>query len=535
MPSWVILIPLLLPVAAALVIFTLERFRPNFGLAWLIAMLTSAIDWALLLVLQLRKPAPLQIADWLPFATQMDDRLLLQVDGVSWPLAFSLAALLLAVILTAPVRLGKKSYPIAWASNLFILGMGLAGVLSGNLLTLLLVWSLIDVVELGIMLRTVHEPRLNAQVVVAFMARVTGSIVALSAFIVGVNQNPGSEASAFPQASALLLVAAGLRLGVLPLNLPYQQEIQMRRGVGTLLRTVSAATSLVLLARLSPTQMPTGWMNFLLFGTAVGTLYAAGMWAGAANELSGRPYWVVALAGMAIGCVLNGSPLTSLIWSTAMILYGGVLFLYSARARFSVILPILAALAMSGLPFTPTAFGWPGLLGDALSLFDLALILSAALLIFGMIRHALTTGDALKNMQGWIQVAYPLGLVLLIGSGWLMILLGPAGFLTIGRFPASLAVVLLSVGMITILLFQPKLAYLKERLAWMDTLLSAVVKWIVSFFSFHWLYSILQNFMDLLRRLIISLSLVLEGEGGVLWALVLLALLLTLLMPGMGH
>ncbi len=532
MPSWVILVPLLLPVAAALVIFVLERFRPNFGLAWLIAMLTAVIDWSLLLVMQLRTPAPLQVADWLPIAVKMDDRLLFQVDGVSWPLAFSLAALLMAVILTAPVRLGQKSYPIAWASNLFILGMGLMGVLSGNLLTLLLVWTLIDLVELVVMLRTVHEARLNTQVMIAFMVRVSGTIVALSAFIVGVNRNPGAEVSAFPQASVLLLVAAGLRLGVLPLNLPYQQEIQMRRGVGTLLRTVSAATSLVLLARLTPTQLPTGWLNFLLFSTAVITLYAAGMWVSAADELGGRPFWVLALAGMAIGCVLNGSPLTSLIWSTAMILYGGVLFLYSARARFSLALPILAALAMSGLPFTPTAFGWPGLLGTNFSLFDLTLILAAALLIVGMIRHAQTSGDALRNMQGWIQVAYPLGLFLLIASGWLIALLGPDEFLTLGRWPASVAVAVLSIGLIGLTLSQRRLGYLKDRMAWLDTILRALGRWIVSFFSFRWLFTLLQNFMDLLGRFVNSLSLILEGEGGVLWALVLLALLLTLMMPG---
>ncbi|GAP14194.1 hypothetical protein LARV_01960 [Longilinea arvoryzae] len=535
MPSWVILIPLLLPIAAALAIFVLERFRPNFGLAWLMAILASTIDWGLLLVLRLRTPAPLQVADWLPFTVQMDDRLLLQVDGISWPLAFSLATLLMAVILTAPVRLGQKSYPIAWASNLFITAMGMVGVLSGNLITLLLVWSLIDFVELVVMLRTVNEPRLNTQVVVAFIVRVSGTIVALSAFIVGKNLDLTSEVSPFPQASILLLVAAGLRLGILPLNLPYRQEIQMRRGVGTLLRMASSATSLVLLARLNPTQLPTGWMNFLLFGTAIGTLYAASMWAGATNELNGRPYWVVATAGLAIACVINGSPISSLVWSTAMILYGSVLFLYSARARFSLALPILAALAMSGLPFTPTAYGWPGLLGDTFNLFDMAMILAVALLIVGLVRHAMAPGEALKNMQGWIQVAYPLGLVLLVGSGWLIAVIGPDGFFTAGRWPASLAAVLLAIGWIAAILYQRLLVHMKERLAWLDSLLRAIARWMVSFFSFRWLYSVLQDFMELLRRLVNSLSLILEGEGGVLWALVLLALLLTVLIPGTGH
>ncbi len=41
-----------------------------------------------------------------------------------------------------------------------------------------------------------------------------------------------------PQAGLLLIVAAGLRLGVLPVHLPYNSESSLRRGLGTMLRLV---------------------------------------------------------------------------------------------------------------------------------------------------------------------------------------------------------------------------------------------------------------------------------------------------------
>lgn len=535
MPSWVILIPLLLPVTAALVIFALERLRPNFGLAWLVAMLAAMSIWGLLLAMGLRNPAPLVLADWLPFLVRLDDRLLLQVDGISWPLAFSLATLLLAVILTAPVRLAQNSIPTAWASNLFITSMGLAGVLSGNLITLLLVWVLIDIVELIVMLRTVHEETLNRQVVISFAVRVSGTIVALAALVA--SQEPGLSAApdAFPRANVLLLIAAGLRLGVLPLNLPYQQEVRMRRGVGTLLRMISAATSLLLMARLTPTEVSAGWGGWLLFGTAVAVVYSAAMWASAQNELEGRPYWIVATAGLAISSVINGNPLNSLAWSTLMILSGGVLFLYSARGRFTIVLPALAALALSGLPFTPAAFGWPGVLDESITIFDLVMIVAVALLLLGMIRHALAPGDPLKDMQGWIRVAYPLGLFLLVGSSWLIALFGKNDAFIPGPWGVSLATVLVSAGMGFFLWRGQRLTQLEQRFAWLDKPLRAVGRWLASFFSFRWLYTLLQNFLGVLRGGVEGLSLILEGEGGVLWAMVLLLLLLTLLIPGVGR
>lgn len=535
MPSWVILILLLLPIAAALSIFALERLRPNFGLAWLIAFLAAVGNWGLLMALGWLNPAPYELADWLPFQVGLDDRLLLQVDAVSWPLAFGLAALLLAVILTAPVRLSKRSIPLAWASNLFITSMGLIGVLSGNLITLLLVWTLIDIVELIVMLRTVNEPRLNRQVVFAFAGRMSGTIVALAALVVNQDVVSTAAPSAFPQANVLLLLAAGLRLGVLPLNLPYLQEIPMRRGVGTLLRMVSAATSVVLLARLTPIEVTAGWGGLLLFGSAVASLYAAAKWASAADELDGRPYWIISSAGLALISVINGNPFNSLAWSMMMILSGGVLFLYSARAKFSIALPLLAAAALSGLPFTPAAFGWPGILDESFTIFDIVPVLTVALLMVGIVRHALTPGDLLKDMQGWIRVAYLLGLFLLVGSAWLVVLLLPGKAFIIGPWPVSVAALLVAIVLVLLGLRWQTFGQWQPRLAWLAGLIRPVAKWLDSIFRLHWLYALFNNFLLVVRRIVNVFSLILEGEGGVLWTLVLLALLLTLLLPKGGR
>jgi hypothetical protein len=61
------------------------------------------------------------------------------------------------------------------------------------------------------------------------------------------------------------------------------------------------------------------------------------------------------------------------------------------------------------------------------------------------------------------------------------------------------------------------------------------VTFLREFFSMGWFYGLLWGAYHLLRRGISSINLILEGEGGILWTLLLLTLLLSLLMqPGLG-
>ena len=61
-----------------------------------------------------------------------------------------------------------------------------------------------------------------------------------------------------------LLIAVGLRLGVLPLHIYYLHEPPLRRGLGSMLRFVPAAASLVLLARIGEVGIPLEITPYLL-------------------------------------------------------------------------------------------------------------------------------------------------------------------------------------------------------------------------------------------------------------------------------
>jgi len=111
------------------------------------------------------------------------------------------------------------------------------------------------------------------------------------------------------------LIAAGLRLGVLPLHLPYGKENVVRRGFGTSLRLVSAAASLILLARIPAESLHSVISPYLLILAGITALYAGWMWLRSSDEILGRPFLVLCMASLAVADSLRGNPTGSLGWA----------------------------------------------------------------------------------------------------------------------------------------------------------------------------------------------------------------------------
>jgi hypothetical protein len=228
-----------------------------------------------------------------------------------------------------------------------------------------------------------------------------------------------------------MLLAVGLRLGVLPLNLPYTREVYAWRGLGNVLRMIGPASSLVVLGRMPAQVVPDEWRPLLLGLSALAALYGSMMWLVSNHELNGRPYWSISMAALAIASVINGSPQASIAWGTTLILSGSVLFLYSAQRRRNLIIPLLGLLSITGLPFFPTASGLAGVIGPQPRFSSLIFLISVVLLILGFLRHLLRPREELYRMERWIHTVYPAGLLFLILAHWGIAVFGWPGSLTL--------------------------------------------------------------------------------------------------------
>ncbi|MBU2610612.1 MAG: hypothetical protein KJ606_06645 [Chloroflexi bacterium] len=514
-----ILLPILLLIVTALTLVILRLARPNFKYNWLIAGGGAILALIAVLLWQLRLPQTLALPAWQLQAFFHYSPTWL-ADSVSWPYALSLTVLALAIVLTSVVRANVN--PMTWAGMFMLTALGLLAVTAENPLTLVLAWTAIDLMELVSMLLSVESEEQSEGVVVAFAARLAGTGLVIWASILSVSSGTLLSFSNFPdRAGIYLLLAAGLRLGVLPLHLPYRHENTLRRGFGSSLRLVSAASSLVLLARIPASAVNASLTPFLLTLAALAALYAGWMWIRASDELTGRPYWLLGMASLAVAASLRANPTGSIAWGIALLLGGGYLFLNSARQRSLIWLSLFALWGLTALPFSLTASGWSS--GTQISAFFWILFLPAqALLLAGFFRHSSNVGEtSLESQLPWVKVIYLLGLLLLPLSQVLLGLWGWDGARQVGVWWAALTALALSAG----------LAWLSTKVLTRLTRPGATSRW-DDVLRLDWLYRAAWGMYRSLGQVSQIITSTLEGDGGLIWSFIILLLALSLLIPG---
>jgi hypothetical protein len=245
------------------------------------------------------------------------------------------------------------------------------------------------------------------------------------------------------------------------------------------------------------------------------------------DELAGRPYWIITLASLAIASALRGNPLGSVAWGVALVLVGSALFLASIQHKILQRVLLIAGLwGISSLPFSPTAPGWESGVGPSWAAW-LAwpmLVAAQALLAAGFIRHAARPAASvpLDAQIAWARNIYPIGIGLPLATLILLGLFGWDGARSLGTLPAGLSAAALTLALL----------WLTPRLRWLNPLRAHWVRpqqtepsRLDSFYNPVW------NLYRTFGRMSESISAALEGDGGILWALLFLVLFLSLLAP----
>ncbi len=528
-----ILLPIGLLLVAALVITILDRVRPKFGTAWLIATGASVFAWLTVFIFRLRLPTTLPILSWEGTDLDLLGHFSLILDYQSWPYVLALITITLAIVLTGAARARYDSTPRAWAASMTITALGLVALQAGTSLTMMAAWAVADLFELFYLLRLAETPEFNFRIIVAYGVRMASILMLFLATMIGWQSAGSFDLTAIPQSAAIFfLIAAGLRLGVLPLNLPFLQEPVLRRGGGNILRLAPVASSLVLLARLPKNVLPESmrgysWIFFALL--AISALYAAFRWLSAKDEIEGRPFWIVALASLATVSVLNGQPQASLPWGLALLLPGSLLFLYYPRVQRMNFLLYFGLIGLIGLPYTPLASGWLGLVGNGFNLWTVFFILVHTLMVLGYINRILQPGGEAGALESWSRVVFPLGLIIIIQAILTLDLIGWPGSLTLGIWWLPLiSSVLALIAFILIRRLGISAPYLQLPAS---SRLAGILDWVSPridpLFRLDWLYRLIWSIYSFIGRILQIFSKILEGEGGILWTLLLLLLLIS--------
>ncbi|HUI90107.1 MAG TPA: hypothetical protein VLX61_15420 [Anaerolineales bacterium] len=513
-----ILITALLLFLTALAVVILQIMRPEFRFTWLTAVGGALLAWISVLLWQPNMPLSFDVLSWRP-TSLFSESPAFSAEMITWPYALGLVTLAVAILLTASVDETFTS-AFAWAGSLTLCGLGLLAITAANPLTLALVWAALDLAELIITLRSINDSAASERTVISFATRAAGIglLVWANVLTAAAGKSPDFSTIA-PQAGLYLLMASGFRLGVLPLHLPYSSESTLRRGFGTALRLVSAASSLVVLAHIPASSLASPLTPFLLILAAIAGIYGGWMWLRAPQELIGRPFWVIGLASLAVAATLFGNPVGTVVWGTAMILVGGALFLASAQQTWISRALLIGAFSLSALPFSLTAAGWQGNTMGFWYILPLLLV-AQALLMTGYIRSALrpSTRSSLASQPIWTRSIYPIGIGFLLFNQILLGVWGWNGALKIGGWEASIFVSLLTLGLLWAIPRFPSLNPMPAH--WTRPSFTPAL---------DRLYENLWAIYRWLARFSQAISDILEGDSGIMWTLLFLVLFISLM------
>lgn len=510
-----ILVTCLLLFITALALVVLRVTQPNARFAWLAASVGAALSFLSMFIWLAQMPFELTLPAWQP-ESLFSTPILFSADGVSWALAASISALTLSVLLTSVTR-PVFTNTLAWSGILALGGMGVLAVTANNPLTLLLMWAFLDLTELITQLSSVNGEKNSERVVISFGTRILGIGFLIWSYVESLASGNTIVFQSMPaNASIYLVIAAGLRLGVLPLHLPYAAESSLRRGFGTQLRLVGAASTLSVLGRIQ--TIPTGFTPILMVLVGIAAVYGGWMWLRAPDELNGRPYWMIGMASLAVLSALSGNSIGAIAWACALILVGGALFLSSVQdLRLSRAL-FIGSWSLSSLPFSLTGSAWLGSLGFIIPF----AVTAQALMMTGFIRHALRASgsESLDDQPGWAKAVYPAGVITLLATQILFGFLGWDGALQFGNLLPALLASILTLGLIwatrRFRIFNPVRAH------WVTTTGAGVNS------LYQWLWSLYRG----LARLAQTINQTLEGEGGIMWTFLFLILFISIIIQG---
>ncbi len=529
----------LLPVELLLfgTVALLPGLLPRFRYTGLIAIVAAMAALLAVAALGFRLPAGAILSDWGP-ASLLPVRLGLEVDALAWLFAGAVLTVTLATLLTGVARPGGRRIVVRGATLLLAFA-GVTALFADNLITRVMAWAGLDLIYFATLLLLAQDEGLELQAVLNLGFNTAGTLLAVGAALTISRTSEAlslRDVALTPQATLLITLAAAFRLGLFPLHLGLPAEANIRQGVGTLLRLIPAAVALELVARLAVfgfAEPVRPWLT--LFGVIAVVVGAAQLW-NVDDPRLGLTYVVIAQSGLALLAGMWGSALAvqALAEQSLALLLGSALIYLSNgrddRRPWVSVFSGVGALALLGAPLTVGFFGMSGLYGGLLGAGNwpmlVGVFIAQVLLAAGLWRAVFWPGQPVEG-EPLRQVVYFGGLTLLaalvvlagVFMGWLNPMLG-APRLGLFGWTGTPSIVPAVIVVVTALCGAILWRFETAARARAEVVAAALT----SLFRLDWLYRLVWGGIRLAGALILNLAGVLEGEGAVLWALVVVLL-----------
>jgi hypothetical protein len=151
----------------------------------------------------------------------------------------------------------------------------------------------------------------------------------------------------------------------------------------------------------------------------------------------------------------------------------------------------------------------------------------------GIVKFSTSGGDSQTPFENWMKLFYSIGMGLLVLSPWVIVLFKLKGWNQTQFWGECIISFVLFAGIVLIKYSQPFRSRLKNSsVGNFAVAVTPFGKGINRFFHFNWVYRMIAFLFSIQKWIVEKLNMILEGEGGILWALVFLVLLVSMLVNG---
>ena len=532
-------VPVGVMLTAAVLIYIINRGHFNIGAAWFTAIAAGLFVLGWTISLYFRPDIQIRpIAESVPGILEEsgvfigDRNSYFILDGISYPYMLAISALLVILLMTAPSYMEPETAPRLWLFYLLIEIIGFLSVSADNVALIIYGWVIFDAVD--IITQYIQVKEIRRGFLTAIGVRFAGTLLAAASLALS-NAELGKDSGAFVslRAGSYLLTACAFRMGIFPISQPYTEMPENRVGLGTMLRLVSVLTVMPVLSRIPLGGLRPDMRFILGLASAGAALTGAVGWLLSNNSFSGISYAALGICGMVFNCALSREQSVLIVWGVSIALICAPLSLYQLRNRYMNLLVFLVILCFSGLPYTPNAFGWFGLVRSPNPVQNGLFVLTMMILIAGAFIHVLRIeGRKFSELEPWMRSVYPLGFVIASGTH---IFIGATSFdmpFSLGVIPASC--IAFGGGVLLTLLFRfmPENNRSQNAAAWGRAGMSLFWQSMQRLMDMDWLISFIQRISRVTERIFLTISSVLEDNGGIIWEFLIIALLIAAAFSG---
>jgi hypothetical protein len=477
-------------------------------------MVTSGAAWLLSLGFSITNPEIRLNLDWNPGSILLSKPALI-FDGISIPLALSLAGIILYTALSQ-----RFSTPqLAWISTLG--GICYLTVNSDNVYTFLLFWTLIEIYLITYSVLNQGVTERDFQLILPIVVRLGTPLLLIYAAMIGMEEGINAHFSGFNTAAGpILLLAGGFGLIVLFLGAEITTFDGEREDLERILRLLPAAISIMLITRgaelMDPILVQPGLKIIIAIPSMLLGFFSI---ISTSRELSIK-IWSYGVVGLIIASALISSS-SSFSWGMVLLLPGALIYQSYKSKSLLIVALIIATIGTIPLPFLP-AWNGSGLFTHGVS--GVMFAIAAGTLFGGIFSKNLSLINEEEKPSVPVPLLYILSPIILLITQVLIAL--EYNLLDSSKKFLSLPILVWIPVFLIVLIYifgeripVVNLFRIQENIQ--------ITRRLISLFA--------SGTARIVNQAVVLITNLFEGEGGLIWALLIGFLLVTLITLSGGY